>query len=112
MRYFFHVGYRGSNYCGWQGQPTHLTVQGVFETTIGKVLKEDITILGCGRTDSGVHASQYFFHLDTKKMGDTDMAFVLNKILPEDIAVFDVIPVAENAHAQFDARVRTYDYFI
>lgn len=90
----------------------YLTVQQTLEEALSNVLKEPVTVLGCGRTDAKVHAVQYFFHLDSKKIGDLDLVFILNKALPADIAVFDIIPVSENAHAQYDARQRTYDYFI
>ncbi len=112
MRYFFHIGYNGFNYHGWQRQAEHLSVQQVLEENLTKVLKEPVTILGCGRTDAQVHATQYFFHLDTEQKWDYDLVFRLNKMLPADIAVFDILPVKEDAHAQYDAVQRTYDYFI
>lgn len=112
MRYFFHIGYNGYNYHGWQRHAPHVTVQEVLEDNISKLLKEPVTILGCGRTDAQVHASQYFFHLDTDKTLNDEVVFRLNKMLPEDIAIFDIIPVANDAHAQYNAIQRTYDYFI
>ena len=112
MRYFFHIGYNGFNYHGWQRQTNDLSIQEVLEDSVSKVLKSKVTILGCGRTDAQVHASQYFFHLDIKESWDFDLVFRINKILPADISVFDIIPVEENQHAQFDAKQRTYDYFI
>jgi len=78
-----------------------------------KVFKEPISVYGCGRTDAQVHASQYFFHADLA--GDFDvelMKFRLNRTLPPDIAIFEILPVADNAHARFDAVRRTYDYFL
>ena len=112
MRYFFHIGYNGFQYHGWQRHAPHLTIQEVLEENISKVLKTPTTILGCGRTDAQVHANQYFFHLDVKKEWDFDLIFRLNKMLPEDIAVYDIIQVADDAHAQHSATKRTYDYFI
>jgi tRNA pseudouridine38-40 synthase len=112
VRYFFHIGYNGFHYHGWQKHAPHLTVQEVLEGNISKLLKTPVTIIGCGRTDAQVHANQYFFHLDSENELGADIAFRLNKILPEDIAVFDIIPVENNAHARFDATQRTYDYFI
>lgn len=67
--------------------------------------------MGCGRTDAMVHASQFFFHIDADPW-DFDMLFRLNKVLPHDIAIFDIIPVEENQHARFDATQRRYDYFL
>lgn len=112
MRYFFHIGYNGYNYHGWQRHAPHETVQEVLEDNISKLLKEPVTILGCGRTDAQVHASQYFFHLDTDKILNEEVVFRLNKMLPEDIALFDIISVANDAHAQYNAIQRSYDYFI
>lgn len=111
-RYFFHIGFNGAAYRGWQIQAEALNVQGVVEAAISKVLKEDITVMGCGRTDALVHASQFFFHADIVQEWDFDLLFRLNKILPADIAVFEIIKVHPNAHARFDATQRTYDYFI
>src|SRR5690606_11312881 len=68
--------------------------------------------IGCGRTDTGVHASQYYCHIKVEKEFDYDPVFRLNKILPEDIAIFAFIPVAREAHAQHDAVSRTYTYRI
>ncbi len=68
--------------------------------------------MGCGRTDAQVHATQFFFHLEVDRQWDFDLLFRLNKLLPADIAVFEIIPVEDNQHARFDAMQRTYDYFI
>ena len=68
--------------------------------------------MGCGRTDAQVHASQFFFHVDIEQAWDYDLLFRINKTLPSDIAVFEIIPVKDNQHARFDATQRTYDYFI
>lgn len=77
-----------------------------------KVLKEPISIMGCGRTDAMVNASQFFFHVDIIQQWDYDLIFRLNKTLPNEIAVFDILPVANNSHARFDATSRSYDYFL
>lgn len=68
--------------------------------------------MGCGRTDAQVHASQFFFHTDIKDPWDFDLLFRINKNLPSDIAVFEIIEVEDNQHARFDATARTYEYFI
>ena len=112
MRYFFHIGYHGTNYCGWQKHPEALSVQQVLETNLSKLLKVPIYISGCGRTDAQVHASQFFFHVDIEQEWDFDLFFRLNKILPDDIAVFDIIPTEGLPHARFDTIQRSYDYFI
>ena len=112
MRYFFHIGFKGYNYRGWQRQPKAINVQQVIEEALSQILKIPISIMGCGRTDAQVNASQFFFHADIEKEWDYDLLFRINKTLPDDIAVFEIIPVADNKHARFDATMRTYDYFI
>jgi len=112
MRYFFHIAYHGTKYNGWQKHPGARTVQDVLETALGKLLKKPVAINGCGRTDAGVHASQYFFHTDIEEEWDFDLFFRLNKILPDDIAIFEIIPMQGQPHARFDAIQRAYDYYI
>lgn len=112
MRYFFHIGYHGTNYRGWQFQPGIVSVQQVLESTLSQVVKEECTIMGCGRTDAMVHASQYFFHTDIRREWDFDLLFRMNKNLPPDIAIFEILPMQDNQHARFDATQRTYDYLI
>lgn len=112
MRYFFHIAYRGNNYSGWQRHKNTNTVQQVIEEALGKILKYPVAINGCGRTDAGVNASQYFFHVDLSKEWNFDLKFRLNRLLPNDIAVFDIIPMQGLPHARFDAAKRTYNYFI
>ncbi len=114
MRYFFHIGYNGFNYRGWQKLPQTKgeNVQFIIETHLSRILKSNVTIVGCGRTDAQVHAAQFFFHVDVEKEWDYDLMFRLNKNLPEDIAVFDILPVDDTRHARFDAYSRTYNYFI
>ena len=112
IRYFFHIAYKGTNYRGWQRQSKVLTIQEVFETKLKEVFKYDIPCLGCGRTDAGVHAAQYFFHIDLKSELQIDLKFILNKMLPKDISILDIIRMEDEPHAQFDATERTYDYFI
>ncbi len=111
-RFFFQIAFKGLQYHGWQRQLSAEGVQEVIEGILSKVVKEKISINGCGRTDAQVHASQYFFHADLAETYDFDLLFRLNHNLPHDIAIFDIIPVHEKAHARFDATQRTYDYFI
>jgi tRNA pseudouridine38-40 synthase len=112
VRYFFHIGYSGTNYRGFQRQSKAQNVQNVIETSLTQILKTPISIVGCGRTDAQVHASQFFFHVDIEQEWDYDLLFRLNKLLPSDIAVFDIIPMKGLPHARFDANHRSYDYFI
>lgn len=112
MRYFLHIAYDGTKYCGWQRQADVMSVQEVIEKTLLRIFKKEVPIWGCGRTDSGVHASQYMLHINLYEAFDFDLKFRLNKNLPDDIAVHDVLPMQDGQHARFDASSRTYDYFI
>ena len=112
MRYFFHIGYNGTNYSGWQKHAGVVSIQKLIEHALSHIFKFPITINGCGRTDAHVHASQFFFHADIIQEWNFDLLFRLNKILPDDIAVFDIIPMQGRPHARFDAIQRSYDYFM
>ena len=112
MRYFLHLAYQGKNYSGWQRQSTAPSVQQVIEDSISKMLKQKVYIHGCGRTDAGVHASQYFAHVDISKVIDFDFISRINMILPPDISIYELIPVEESFHAQYDAKIRSYTYHL
>lgn len=116
-RYFIELSYNGTAYNGWQiQQNTPHTVQQVLEDKISMLLKSKIELTGCGRTDTGVHASQYFAHFETdslKSENDLEnLTYKLNTVLPEDISVYSVFEVTPAAHARFDATERTYQYFL
>lgn len=114
MRFFIQLSYNGTNYHGWQIQPNAASVQETLTKALSVVLnKKDIEIMGAGRTDSGVHASQMFAHFDYENEIDSQtIVHKLNSFLPKDIAVSNIILVDENAHARFDATQRTYEYKI
>jgi tRNA pseudouridine38-40 synthase len=112
MRYFIHLGYDGSNYSGWQRQPNSRTVQEVIEQILFKIFKKEVIVYGCGRTDAGVHASQYVLHINLDEAPKFDLKFRLNKNLPNDISIFEIIEVTQNQHSRYHAVARTYDYFI
>ena len=112
MRHFIYISYKGTRFHGWQRQTRHLSIQQSLEESLGKIFKKKIKIHGCGRTDAGVHASQYFFHCDLHPPFSFDPVFRLNKVLPDDISVNELIPVDPGAHAQYDARKRTYEFHI
>ncbi len=113
MRYFLHLGYDGTHFSGWQRQiNTQRTVQEVIENLLQNIFKKEITLNGCGRTDSGVHASQYIAHINLETAPTFDFKFRLNKNLPDTIVVFDIVEVQEDQHSRYDATWRTYDYFI
>lgn len=113
MRYFIQFSYNGSGYHGWQIQPNALSVQEVLTQALTTILGTDIELTGAGRTDAGVHAKQMFAHLDIEQKIDTEkLVYKLNAFLPKDIAVSNIFPVSDQAHARFDASKRTYEYHI
>lgn len=115
-RYFIQLSYNGTAYHGWQMQiNTFSTVQQVLNEMLSRLLNEQVSVMGCGRTDTGVHATDYFAHLDTSTDLLADEAkwiFKFNHALPADIAIHKIYKVRENAHARFDAVARTYQYYI
>lgn len=113
-RYFIHLAYNGANYNGWQTQPELPTVQETLEKALSTLLRQKIAMVGCGRTDTGVHASDFYAHFDSSELGVRclELVFKMNNYLPPDIAIYDIFPVADNAHARFDAVARTYQYHV
>ena len=114
MRYFIKLSFKGTSYHGWQIQPNAHTVQEELEYKLSVLLKEEIQCMGCGRTDAGVHATEFYVHFDTRTeiLKPTDFIFKINSFLSKDIAIERLIPVREDAHARFSAIERTYHYFI
>ncbi|WP_010255259.1 tRNA pseudouridine(38-40) synthase TruA [Myroides injenensis] len=113
MRYFLEFAYNGTQYHGWQLQPNAKTVQETLTNAISTLLRKPIELVGAGRTDAGVHAKQMYAHFDFDEVFDIDSIIQkMNSFLPEDIVVFDIIKVADDAHARFDATDRTYEYHI
>lgn len=113
MRYFIELQYDGKAYCGWQRQPEQSTVQGTLEDALGKLLRRPTEIVGAGRTDTGVNASFYVAHLDTLEEIDCQrIAYKLNAMLPQDIAIKRIYSVEDDLHARFDAVEREYTYFL
>lgn len=116
-RYFLKLSYDGSAYNGWQVQENSLnTIQQVLQDKMSMLLKEQIQLTGCGRTDTGVHAKNFIAHFDSGiselHSQKTHWIYKFNTVLPPDIAIHDLIPVIPNAHARFDATERQYQYFI
>jgi tRNA pseudouridine38-40 synthase len=109
------LSYCGTAYNGWQNQPHAgtITVQSVIENALNTFLRQKIDITGCGRTDKGVHARDYYAHFDIDSLDEIPtLIFRLNKLLPQDIAIHEIIKVAEDAHARFDAISRSYEYHL
>lgn len=110
-RFFVKASYDGTDFSGWQSQPNAITVQGEIENAIALISREQIPIVGCGRTDAGVHASEYYFHLDMKQWDDNIM-YKLNGILPHSIKLISYSEVEPGCHARFDAVSRSYTYYV
>jgi len=112
LRYLIELAYNGTNYQGWQVQPNGITVQAILNNALSVVLRQTIEIMGCGRTDAGVHAKQYFAHFDCNIELPSNLIKSLNGILPYDIAVYEILPIAPDFNARFNAKLRTYQYHI
>jgi len=113
LRYFLELSYKGTNYHGWQYQPNAISVQEVINAGLTKLMKVPINIMGAGRTDAGVHATQMFAHFDVEIEIDTDeILFKINSVLSDDIVVYKILKVQDNSHARFDAISRSYEYRI
>ncbi len=112
MRYFAALAYNGTKYSGWQRQPNAISVQQVIEEAMSLILRTELSVMGCGRTDTGVHASYFIIHFDFE--GDFPKAFMsrLNKYLPADIVFYWIKAVHKEAHARFDAYHRSYEYHL
>ncbi len=116
MRYFILLSYDGTRYHGWQAQKNAISIQKILADALSMMLREDISLTGCGRTDSGVHAREYYAHMDIEKdLGKIQagkLVFKLNSYLGKDIAIQKIFPVKPDAHTRFSAILRTYKYFI
>ena len=116
-RYFIHLAYDGKKFNGWQIQDnTPFTIQQVLEEHFSNLLREKIEIVGCGRTDTGVHAINYYAHFDTLQPEFIDKPdkwlYKLNKVLPPEIAILRFLETKTDAHSRYDALSRTYEYRI
>lgn len=135
MRYFLRFAYDGTAFHGSQRQPNGITVQETMEQALAMIFREPIALTFAGRTDAGVHAREMYAHLDIPAspksshkgkdfvcennflpfrdgQGIGSLVFRLNGILPDSIAIFDIYPVKDEAHARFTAKSRTYEYHI
>lgn len=119
QRYFIYMAYDGTRYHGWQIQPNGISVQQVLQEALQTLLRCQISVVGAGRTDAGVHARLMVVHFDyeyedepLRRIDGTWLTDKLNRLLPPDISVYKVVPVLNTAHARFDALSRTYHYFV
>lgn len=113
MRYFITFSYDGTAYHGWQIQPHSVSVQEEIQKALSTLLRRPMEVVGAGRTDTGVHARKMFAHFDSEyELECPQLVYKLNKLLPRDIAVQQVEHVADDMHARFSAKSRTYHYYV
>jgi tRNA pseudouridine38-40 synthase len=113
LRYFIEFAYNGKNYHGFQSQPDASSVQETLEKALSTLFRESITIIGAGRTDTGVHAKQMFAHFDSElELDSVYWSHKLNSFLPPSIVILKIFQVSDEAHARFDATSRTYEYYL
>ncbi|MDA7502132.1 tRNA pseudouridine(38-40) synthase TruA [Chitinophagales bacterium] len=112
-RFFLEIAYKGTDFHGWQIQTNAVTVQGKINDALSTLLGAEILTAGCGRTDTGVHASQYFLHFDMPTTHlPKNILYMLNSVLGKGIACLAVYEVEAEQHVRYDANYRAYDYFI
>lgn len=113
-RYRLKLAYRGAPFCGWQIQPNAPSVQETVEKALSTILRTSISIVGAGRTDTGVNAREMYAHFDFDGALPEKGRFLvgLNRLVGKDIAIHDVEAVSPDFHARFDAKRRTYKYFV
>jgi tRNA pseudouridine38-40 synthase len=115
-RYFIRLSYNGTAYHGWQIQDNAVTVQEVITKAVRLMWNKDFKMIGCGRTDTGVHAKEFYAHFDLHEEKSPeeldDLVSRLNRYLPDDIAVYSIFPVKADLHSRYDALSRTYEYHI
>lgn len=114
QRYFIYFSYDGTAYHGWQVQPGSNSVQHEMQRALSLLMGRDMSVVGAGRTDAGVHAHMMVAHFDTEEpIADCpQLAYKLNRVLPRDIAVDRIVSVPSDCHARFSAVARTYHYYI
>ena len=113
MRYFISLAYKGTCFHGWQIQPNAISVQERINVGLSVLLKEEVMVMGAGRTDTGVHAMQMYAHFETEKVFDTqELCYRLNAFLEDSILIKSIFNVAKDTHARFHATARTYEYWL
>lgn len=112
-RYLLKISYCGTGYCGWQVQPNGTSVQGKICDALEKFLNEKTSATGCSRTDSGVHAKEFYLHFDTERdLKNVNVPDGVNFYLPEDIRAISCKKVSDDFHARYSAKGKTYVYRI
>lgn len=112
QRYFIQLSYDGTPFHGWQIQPNAKSIQETLNFALSTITRQKIYVVGCGRTDTGVHATKFFAHFESEEIEIEPVCFRVNRMLPKSIAVQRIFKVAEDTHARFSAISRTYEYKI
>lgn len=114
MRRFLKLSYDGAPFHGWQRQPGDSSVQQTLEEALSTICRRPVEVVGAGRTDTGVNARVMYAHFDSDYIIPDKRRFLtgLNRLCGHAIAVEDVFEVDPDKHARFDARLRTYKYFV
>lgn len=116
FRFFIHLAYKGSGFHGWQLQQNAHTVQQELQNAISVLISSSVSLTGAGRTDTGVHARNFYAHFDLDYSLDDgalyQLEFKLNRFLPSSILVIEIFRVKPDFHARFSAISRTYRYYI
>jgi tRNA pseudouridine38-40 synthase len=114
VRIRINISFKGTDYHGWQIQENAFTVQEELNKALSTVLHENIETVGCGRTDTGVHARQFTAHFDCENsIDDFDyLQYKLNTVLSKNISINSIFKTYPGFHSRFDAVKRTYKYFI
>lgn len=115
-RYFIELAFKGTQYHGWQIQKNAIGIQEVVNKVLTTIFRQEINTVGCGRTDTGVHAKQLFAHFDLADVQEIKQKDQwirkINALLPIDIVAKDLFEVEPDVHARFDAISRSYEYHI
>lgn len=107
------MAYDGTSYHGFQTQKNAVTVQETIEKALSEFLKENITVYGCGRTDSGVHAKKYIFNFKTDSTVPADrFPLAMKMYLPDDIVFLNSEEADNDFHARYSIKKKTYVYRI
>lgn len=114
MKTLLRLAYNGESYCGWQVQKNGISVQGEMCRAAETVFGEGVKVTGCSRTDSGVHAREYYCTLETPDSAPvlpvSRIPTAINRYLPESITVFEARAVDDGFHARYSVKEKTYEY--
>lgn len=112
-RFAITIEYKGTNYSGWQIQDNAITIQGIIQDSLSNFFKQNIKIVGSGRTDAGVHSEGQVAHFDCNTTIPADkIPFIINPLLPNDISIIKCSEVSQDFHARYSAKSKTYQYNI